>query len=74
MLHKLGVDTETYTAGSVQPAAASNDKPMAVPFTHIMAKAEWSREATYAKYHNKEIITELDIFQEAVLQPAAFLL
>lgn len=41
---------------------------MAVPVTHIMAKAGWSKEATFAKYYDKEIVPERDVFQEAVLQ------
>ena len=53
--------------GSVQPVAASKDKAMAVPITHIIAKAGWSRETTFAKYYDKEIVSECDIFQEAVL-------
>lgn len=46
VLRMSGVDTEKYSAGSVRPAAASKAKAMAVPITHIMAKAGWSKEAT----------------------------
>lgn len=42
MLHMSGVDTEKYSAGSVRPAAASKAKAMALPVTHIMARAGWS--------------------------------
>ncbi|XP_050706772.1 uncharacterized protein LOC126992159 [Eriocheir sinensis] len=68
VLRMSGVDTEKYSAGSVRPAAASKAKAMAVPITHIMAKAGWSKEATFAKYYDKEIVPERDVFQEAVLQ------
>lgn len=68
VLHMSGVNTEKYSAGSVRPAAASKAKAMAVPITHIMAKAGWSREATFAKYYDKQIVSELDMFQEAVLE------
>ena len=51
-----------YLVGSVQPVAASKDKAKAVPITHIM-----SRETTFAKYYDKEIVSECDIIQEAVL-------
>ncbi|MPC60649.1 hypothetical protein E2C01_054704 [Portunus trituberculatus] len=60
-----GVDTDKYSAGSVRPAAVSKAKAMAVPIKHIMAKAGWSREATFAKYYNK-IIPVHDPFQDAV--------
>ena len=68
MLNRSGVDTRKYSIGSVWPAAASKAKTMAVPITHIMAKAGWSRETTFAKHYDKEIIQELDTFQEAVLE------
>ncbi|MPC94672.1 hypothetical protein E2C01_089851 [Portunus trituberculatus] len=61
------VDTDKYSAGNVRPAAVSKAKAMAVPIKHIMAKAGWSREATFAKYYNKEIILVHDLFQDAVL-------
>lgn len=62
------VDTEKYWAGSVRSAAASEAKAMAVPVTHIMTKADWLKEATFAKYYDMEIVLEHDIFQEAVPQ------
>ncbi|MPC66628.1 hypothetical protein E2C01_060778 [Portunus trituberculatus] len=61
-----GVDTDKYSASSVWPAAVSKAKAVAVPIKHIMAKAEWSREATFTKYYNK-IIPVHDPFQAAVL-------
>ena len=67
VLHMSGVDTDKYSAGSVRPAAASKAKAMAVPLQLILAKAGWSREATFAKYYDKEIVPALDPFQEAVL-------
>ena len=68
MPHMSGVDTDKYSAGSVRPAVASKAKAMAVPVTHIMAKAGWSRAATFAKYYDKEVVPEIDMFQEAVLE------
>ena len=67
VLHMSGVDIVKYLAGSVGPVAASKAKVMAVPITHIMTKAGWSRETTFAKYYDKEIVSKCDIFQEAVL-------
>ena len=68
VLRMSGVNTEKYSAGSVRPAAASKARAMAVPITHILARAGWSWEATFAKYYDKEIVPELDMFQEAVLE------
>ncbi|MPC72452.1 hypothetical protein E2C01_066758 [Portunus trituberculatus] len=62
VLNMLGADTEKYSADSVRPAAASKAKAMAVLIKHIMAKAGWSREVTFAKYYNKEIIPVHDTF------------
>ena len=67
VLHMSGVNIAKYSAGSVRPAAASKDKAMAVPITHIMVKTGWSRETTFAKYYDKDIVSKCDIFQEAVL-------
>lgn len=67
MLRMSGVDTATFTAGSVRPAAASKAKAMAVPIPCIMAKAGWSREATFANYYDKHIVRASDPFQDAVL-------
>ncbi|XP_050707606.1 uncharacterized protein LOC126992815 [Eriocheir sinensis] len=68
MLNMSGVNTNTFTAGSVRPAAASKAKAMAVPIECIMAKAGWSRETTFATYYDKHIVTGTDAFQEAVLE------
>lgn len=67
MLNLCGVDTAKYTAGSVRTAAASQAKAMSVPLRHIMSTAGWSRETTFAKYYNKEIVQDTGSFQEAVL-------
>lgn len=67
MLRMSGIDTSKFSAGSVRPAAASKAKVAAVPVTCIMAKAGWSRESTFAKYYNKNIVDASDLFQEAVL-------
>ena len=49
MLNRSGLDTRKYSVGGVQPAAAWKAKAMAVLITHIMAKAGWLRETTFAK-------------------------
>ena len=67
VLHVSGIDIVKYSASSVRSAAASKAKAMNVPIMHIMAKAGWSSEATFAKYYDKEIVSGHDTFQEAVL-------
>ena len=67
VLHLSGIDTVKYSAGSVRSAAASKARSLHVPIMHIMAKAGWSREATFAKYYDKEIVSGHDTFQKAVL-------
>lgn len=67
MLHRSGVDTRVFTAGSVRQAAASRAKAMAVPIAHILAKAGWSREATFARHYDKVVIGDMDTFQDGVL-------
>lgn len=62
-----GVNIARYTAGSVRPAAASKAKAMAVPVAHIMSKAGWSQETTFARHYDKVIARNEDVFQEAVL-------
>lgn len=67
MLSKCGIDTKRYTAGSIRPASASMAKVLSVPIATIMAKAGWTQEATFAKYYNKVIEGDTDIFQDALL-------
>ena len=67
MLTISGVDSAKYSAGSVRTAAASQARAMSVPICHILSKAGWSRESTFAKHYNKEIVQEGDPFQDAVL-------
>ena len=67
MLDRLGVDTTTFTAGSVRMAAASKAKAVAVPINCIMAKAGWTRASTFAKFYDRQVGTT-DPFQDAVLK------
>lgn len=67
LLGMSGIDVSKFSAGSVRPAAASKARAAAVPVACIMAKAGWSRESTFAKYYNKNIVDTSDLFQNAVL-------
>lgn len=68
LLSMAGIDVAKFSAGSVRPAAASKARAAAVPVACIMAKAGWSRESTFAKYYNKNIVNASDVFQNAVLE------
>ena len=68
MLCMSGIDVAKFSAGSVRPAAVSKAGVAAVPVACIMAKAGWSRESTFAKYYNKNIVAACDPFQDAVLE------
>ena len=45
----------------------SKAKAMSVPIATIMAKAGWTRASTFATFYDKQVVPELDLFQEAVL-------
>ncbi|MPC73598.1 hypothetical protein E2C01_067933 [Portunus trituberculatus] len=68
MLCMSGVDISKFSAGSVQPAAASKAGVAAVPVACIMAKVGWSKESTFAKNYNKNIVAASDLFQDAMLE------
>lgn len=68
LLSMAGVDTSVFKAGSLRPAAASKAKAMAVPLSCILSRAGWSREYTFAKFYDKPIVNNSDLFQDAVLQ------
>lgn len=61
------IDTNKYSAGSVRQASASTARALNVPVCNILAKAGWTQESTFAKYYNKEINGDSDLFQKAVL-------
>ncbi|MPC44226.1 hypothetical protein E2C01_037894 [Portunus trituberculatus] len=61
-----------YTAGSVRPAAASRARAMAVPVAHIMAKAGWSQETTFAKHYDKLASAPPSLFPELTLMLVIF--
>ncbi|MPC62091.1 hypothetical protein E2C01_056173 [Portunus trituberculatus] len=68
MLCMSGIAVSKFSAGSVRPAAASKAGVATVPVACIMVKAGSSRESTFAKYYNKNIVAASDLFQDAVLE------
>ena len=56
LMAKAGIDTVKYQAHSVRPASASKAKSRDAPIDLIMKTAGWTKESTFARFYNKEII------------------
>ena len=67
VLDMAGIDSTVYGGGSVRAAAVSKARANAVPLATIMGKAGWTREGTFARFYNKEIVAAEDDFQIGVL-------
>ena len=67
VLDMAGIDSTVYGGGSVRAAAVSKARANAVPLATIMGKAGWTREGTFARFYNKEIVAAVDGFQIGVL-------
>ena len=61
-----GVDVSVYNSHSVCSTATSKAKTNHAPLDEIMKTAEWSSAATFAKFYDKEIVSDVT-FNEAVL-------
>ena len=58
ILSRAGIDTKQFSAHSVRSATASKAKQNSVPITNILEKAGWSNVRTFARFYDKQIITE----------------
>ena len=67
VLDMAGIDSKVYGGGSVRAASVSKARANAVPVPTIMEKAGWSREGTFARFYDKEIVAAEDGFQIGVL-------
>ena len=67
VLDMAGIDSKVYGGGSVRAASVSKARANAVPVATIMEKAGWSREGTFARFYDKEIVAAEDGFQIGVL-------
>jgi hypothetical protein len=56
VLHLAGVDTSTFTAGSVRSASASKAKEQGAPIHQIMDMGGWTRESTFSKFYDRTIL------------------
>ena len=61
-----GVDVSVYKPHSVRSAATSKAKTNHASLDEIMKTAGWSSAATFAKFYDKEIVSDVT-FNEAVL-------
>ena len=67
VLFRSGVDTKIFSSHSVRAAANSKAKINSIPIMDILQKAGWSREKTFARFYDKEIVHK-DAVQNAILK------
>ena len=65
-MQSAGVDVTVYKPHSVRSAAASKAKANHATLDAIMKTAGWSSAATFAKFCDKEIVSDVT-FSDAVL-------
>lgn len=58
IISRAGIDTKQFSAHSVRSAATSKAKQNSVPIVNILEKAGWSNVKTFARFYDKQIITE----------------
>ena len=67
VLARAGIDTKQFGAHSVRSAVTSKAKINSVPLENILQKAGWSNVRTFAKFYDRQIITD-DKFVRAVFK------
>ena len=68
VMTRSGIDTDVFKAHSVRAAATSRAKQSMVPIDHILARAGWSSTCTFARYYDKPIAKDTDVFAESILK------
>ena len=68
MLKCSEINTDIFKGHSVRSASASKAKSLGFTTNDILRKSNWSGESTWQRFHNKEIWSKGQIFQESVLQ------
>ena len=66
VMQSAGMDVIIYKPHSVQSAAAFKAKANHATLDEIMKTAGWSSAATFAKFYDKEIVSDVT-FSDAVL-------
>ena len=64
-----GIDTNQYTTHSSRSAASSYAKAKDVSLKQVVESAGWSNEKTFARYYEKDIVTDVTIGQ-SILAPS----
>ena len=67
ILSRAGIDVSQFGAHSVRLATTSKAKLNSVPIDNILGKAGWSNVKTFAKFYDKQILTE-DKFVEGIFK------
>ena len=60
VMARSGIDIKKFSAHSIRAAAVSKAK-LTVPVEDIMKKAGWSNRSTFARFYDKQIVTETDV-------------
>ena len=65
IMASAGIDVFKYSAHSIRAASSSKAKVSSVPVENILQAVGWSNSRTFARFYDKEIVT--NTFQESVL-------
>jgi integrase len=57
VLNKAGIDTGTFSAGSVRSASTSKAREQGAPVQQILSMGGWTRESTFNKFYNRPIVS-----------------
>ena len=66
IMDNAGIDTSKFKAYSTRSASTSKAVAVSTPIDCILKTAGWSRQSTFAKFYNKNIVTEQS-FSENIL-------
>lgn len=58
ILSRAGIDVSQFGAHSVRPPTTCKAKLNSFPIDNILGKAGWSNVKTFAKFYDKQILTE----------------
>ena len=68
LLKRAGVDTKTFKSHSTRSASTSKAGFNGAPIEEILKRGSWSKQSTWQKFYNKNIVKEGELFQEMVLK------
>ena len=65
-MKEAGIDTAVYGPYSTRAASASKAAASNLHINDIMKTAGWSRQSTFARFYNKEIVNK-DTYSDVIL-------